>query len=137
METDNRLISFKLFEEYLLEAEDDEYTYPGLEEKLTPEMAAILEKFRKEPLETRKNVPFLWYAIGTSTAFLKMSKEDSEYVEESQTEGQTCANCQHIYQHGVSGENYVCDQVGVDEGGQDDSIAKEGWCRLWAPIEKK
>lgn len=85
---------------------------------------AIREWRRRAPMKLRRNVPILYWLLGSGTQPYKMSKEESGYVLYT-VNAQNCANCRFNYQNASHGY-YVCSHVQGDVG------AKH-WCRLWRP----
>ena len=107
---------------------NEKYFYRHLDkEKLSPAIKQLLYKFRMLPEDKKSRTPFLWWLLDISTANFKMSKEDSSYVDKSQTADQICANCKSMY---YNQGQYICDQVGMDESGND-LVKLGGWCKLW------
>ncbi len=103
------------------------YEYPSAGENAPPEVKRAIAKFRRLPIAQKESVPLLYWLLGSGTPDYKMSKEDAEYVDQSEIDFQNCANCISAFQHVTSGE-FICDQM---EG----EIQGEAWCKLWAPYE--
>lgn len=103
--------------------DSDAYSYPDAGEDAQPGVKADIERWRELPIEERENQPLLYWLLGEGTPDYKMSKDDSEYVDESQVEGQTCKNCEFAY-HSLSNDTYICSQISGP-------IMLDGWCKLW------
>ncbi len=105
--------------------EETENLYPGAGTRSQPEVQQAIQRYRQLPAEQRAQVPLLYWLLGDGTPPYKMSKEDSEYTEESEVEEQTCANCQYIYQaNGHGDQGFICSQIRGE-------IAPAGWCNRW------
>lgn len=85
-----------------------------------PEIQEAIERFRSMSDDERAKMPLLWWLLGSSTQFFKMTKADANY-----TSGMSfgCANCNYIYKS-VRSDQYICSQI---RG----AISRSGWCRLW------
>lgn len=107
------------------EAEDFEVPgYPDLPiEDSPPEIKKLLRRIVEEKSEEEiKSQILLYQILGSGTPQYKMSKEDSEYTDQSSGR-QKCINCEFLYQKVPSGE-YICSQI---RG----KVKPEGWCNQW------
>lgn len=96
--------------------------YPKAGSKALPEVQRLIDKLRAKGLDD--DTPLLYALLGSGTPPYKMSKDDSDYMDESDGE-QNCANCEYAYKKVVR-DRYICSQI---RGG----IKPEAWCRLWRP----
>lgn len=114
----------------LAEAEEAQ-TIQGYEDAGTdaqPEVQEALKRYAAMSPEERGDTPLLYWLLGSGTPPYKMSKEESEYVDDSETEGQTCENCAFGYVRTATGQ-LICSQIrGI--------IKPEGWCNLWKPADE-
>ena len=123
-----RKIIRKVISSYLEENDEEEkFLYPGVEEDLPEQLKSLVDEFRELPLEEREEIPLLWWMLKKSTANFKMSKEGSDYTDDSASEEQYCSNCSRIY---MSHGGFICDWVGKNKEGND-NIQLGGWCKFW------
>jgi len=120
------------------EREDiDPYIHASATEGINPDLLPIIEEYDKLKSAEKKDKPLLWFILGKGTASLKMPKDASSYVNESEIKEQTCGNpgsgCTYFYDHYGTG---ICSQIGMDAEENDD-ITPGGWCRLWKKYEVK
>lgn len=122
MENIRRIIREEI-QSYLSEEKDEKYQYPDAGENAPEEVKQAIQRFREMDSEERDTDILLYWLLGAGTPPYKMSKEDSQYSDNTGTNEQACANCEFLYQKTTSGE-YVCSQIRgkVDPG---------GWCNLW------
>ena len=99
-----------------------DFSYKKAKKRLNPRLQPIIDDFLEEPEKIKQTTPLLYYILGTSTPVAKMDPIDAQYVSKSQTEGQTCGNCEFAFQK-VATERYICSQIEPD-------IVLGGWCRL-------
>lgn len=92
-----------------------------------PEVQEAVKRWRELPEEERLKKPLLYWLLGSGTPPYKMDKGESQYTDESQTEGQQCSNCQFAYLH-LSNKRFICSQISGP-------VKPEGWCRLWKPMK--
>ena len=109
-------------------SKDEQHQYPKAGKKASKEVKKVIEEFRNLPLDKRKNKVLLYYILKSGTPSYKMPKPDSDYVDKSTVENQTCGNCEFAYKKVVS-DAHICSQI-------DGLIKLEGWCRLWRPPKK-
>jgi len=99
------------------------YQYEEAGRNAPPGVQEEIASFQKLSEGEKAKTPLLYHLLGDSTPAYKMSKEDSEYTDQSEVEGQTCENCKFAYQKVVSGK-FICSQISGE-------ITPPGWCRLW------
>jgi len=100
------------------------YRYPEAGKNAHPEVQKLIEEYRALPNAEKSKKPLLYWLLGSGTPPYKMSKDDSEYSDEADTDSQ-CGNCKFIY-YGLETKNYICSQISGP-------IRKEGTCKLWKP----
>lgn len=116
-------------ERALREEKEGKFKYPEAGENAPEPVREAIKMFHKQvPAEQKQDQPLLYYILGDGTPPYKMSQEDSDYVDESDVEGQTCANCEYAYKK-VAYDKHICSQIRGD-------IAPDGWCRLWEKANK-
>lgn len=99
------------------------YEYPKAgPEKAHPGVQKAVEEWRNLPAEKQKEIPLLYWLLGTGTPAYKMSKQDSDYQDEPKGD-QKCLNCEFIY-HKLANDSYICSQIRGH-------VEVDGWCRLW------
>ncbi len=101
------------------------FDYPKAGQNAPESVRQAIDEFHQLPDEQKTDLPLLYHILGSGTPDYKMSKEDSEYTDTSEVEGQTCENCKSAYQR-VYNQHFICSQI---TGG----IEPAGWCRLWKP----
>ena len=115
----------------LNEAEEPEgiegYPEAGLNPETQIEVQEALRRWATMPPEERGDIPLLYWLLGSGTPPYKMSREESEYTDQSTVEGQTCANCEFAYKKVVR-DQFICSQIR-------DDIQPKGWCKLWKPAD--
>lgn len=106
-----------------------QYSYPDAGKEAQEKVKEAIELFKQLPDEEKANTPLLYWLLGSGTPEYKMSKQDSDYTEQTEIETQTCDNCEFAYTKTItvpSGDpDIICSQV-------TGRIHAKGWCRLWA-----
>ena len=110
-------------------------SYSNIEEGLDEKLIELINEYKSLPKEKKDSVPLLWWLLKKSTAYYKKTKEESDYIDESENTNTICGNCTRLYEHTTSGK-YICDWVGFDKEGNDD-IAFNGWCKYWIGESKE
>jgi len=96
-------------------------------EDLHPGVKEAIEDWKENTSDSyKKRVPLLYHLLKSGTPPYKMSKEDSEYVDQASGE-QKCSNCEYLYQEVATGD-YICSQI---RG----KVEPEGWCNQWHEVE--
>ena len=103
------------------------YDYPDAGDDAPEEVKQAIQRFREMDETERDTNILLWWLLGDGTPPYKMSKEDSDYSDDTGMQEQACMNCEFLYLKPTSGE-YVCSQI---RG----KVRPEGWCRLWKLAE--
>jgi hypothetical protein len=98
------------------------YEYPDAGKFAPPEVQEAIERFRALPEREKRNLPVLWFLLGSSTQEFKMDPSDAEY-QTSPRQGHDCANCDFGYRSLRWGV-LVCSQIAG-------TIEPQGWCKLW------
>jgi len=110
----------KLLEDHHIEGE---FSYDDAGRNAPAEVQQAIKEFHNLPEEVKKNTPLLYYILGSGTPPYKMSREDSEYTDQSSDPSTTCGNCEFAYQK-VINKKFICSQIR-------DHIQPAGWCNQW------
>jgi len=97
--------------------------YPDAGKNAPEEVKKVINEFRELPDDQRDEV-LLYHILGSGTPPYKMSKEDSQYVDDSGSDN-TCGNCEFIYLK-LANKKHICSQI---RG----RIQPSGWCKLYVP----
>jgi len=107
----------------IVDEEESQYIYPKAGQNAPQQVQDAIKEFRGLPEAKRKNIPLLYWLLGDSTPAYKMTKEESEYTDESEREDQQCGNCKFAYKKLVNGK-LICSQISG-------RIQENGYCRFW------
>ena len=111
------------FEDYVRANSKEPYEDTG--ENAPKGVRVEIEKWKKLPEKERRNVPLLYYILGSGTPPYKMDPDQADYQEKSEVQGETCGNCEFAYLK-VSNKTFICSQISG-------RITPAAWCRLWKP----
>ena len=106
----------------MAEYKDGNFKYSNAGKNAPPGVKTSINMFHKLPVDDKKELPLLYYILGSGTPDYKMSKVDSDYTNKSTGE-QNCGNCEFAYKKVKTGK-YICSQISG-------KIELGGWCRLW------
>ena len=105
-----------------------QYAYTKAGDGAQPGVKEAIKEFKALPEEEKSTTPLLYWLLGTGTPEYKMSKNDSEYVAETEIDIQTCDNCEYAFTKTItepSGDpDIICSQI-------TGRVHAKGWCRLW------
>jgi hypothetical protein len=104
----------------------EEYEYPDAGKNAPEEVRQAIERFKNMDPDERSTNILLYWLLGSGTPPYKMSKEDSQYVDEASGE-QKCLNCEYLYKEVATGD-HICSQI---RG----KVKPEGWCNQWHEVE--
>ena len=103
------------------EAEDN--LYSGTGDNAPPEVKKAILRWRELPKEERNAQPLLYWLLGSGTPPYKEAPQAADYTDESEVEGQTCANCEFAYLK-IANKKFICSQISGH-------IKPKGWCKRW------
>lgn len=106
----------------------DGYQYAEAGQHAPDLVQQAIRQFHEEvPDDEKEDTPLLYWLLGDGTPSYKMSKPDSDYVEEPNGD-EKCGNCEYAYKEVVS-DKFICSKVRGE-------IQPEHWCRLWDGVEE-
>ena len=102
---------------------EDWFSYDDAGKNAPEHIRHAIGEFHKLPEDVKRITPLLYYILGSGTPPYKMSREDSEYTDQSSNPSMICANCEFAYQKVIS-KKFICSQIRGH-------IQPGGWCNQW------